>query len=69
MVIWTYSPYYLASETISQVATDFIDTLRAIIHHCLAPGAGGYTPSDFPEANLDQKELDDLLDEFSEVIE
>jgi amino acid adenylation domain-containing protein/non-ribosomal peptide synthase protein (TIGR01720 family) len=66
-VTWTYSPHYHDSETITQVASDFIEALRAIIHHCLAPDAGGYTPSDFPEANLDQKALDDLMDEFSEV--
>jgi len=68
-VIWTYSPHHHDSETITHVAADFIETLRAIIHHCLAPDAGGYTPSDFPEANLDQKALDDLLDEFGEVID
>ena len=67
--IWTYSPHYHDSETIIRVATNFIEALQAIIHHCLAPDAGGYTPSDFPEANLNQKALDDLLDEFSEEIE
>ena len=51
------------------MTTDFIEALGAMIRHCLAPDAGGYTPSDFPEANLDQKALDDLLDEFSEEIE
>ncbi len=68
-VTFTYSPHYLDSGTITQLATDFIEILRAMIQHCLAPDAGGSTPSDFPEANLDQKALDDLLDEFSEVIE
>jgi amino acid adenylation domain-containing protein/non-ribosomal peptide synthase protein (TIGR01720 family) len=68
-VTWTYSPHYHDSETITQVAADFIKTLGALIHHCLTPDAGGYSPSDFPEANLDQRALDDLLDEFSEEIE
>jgi non-ribosomal peptide synthase protein (TIGR01720 family) len=68
-VTWTYCPHHHDSETIQQVATDFIEALGAMIRHCLAPGAGSYTPSDFPEANLDQKALDELLDEFSEEIE
>jgi non-ribosomal peptide synthase protein (TIGR01720 family) len=65
-VTWIYCQHYHDSETITRVATDFIEALRGIIHHCLAPDAGGYTPSDYPEANLDQEALDDLLDEFSE---
>jgi amino acid adenylation domain-containing protein/non-ribosomal peptide synthase protein (TIGR01720 family) len=69
VVTWTHCPHYHDPETITQVATDFIEALGAMIRHCLAPDAGGYTPSDFPEANLDQKGLDDLLDEFSEEIE
>jgi amino acid adenylation domain-containing protein/non-ribosomal peptide synthase protein (TIGR01720 family) len=35
-----------------------------LIDHCTAEGSGGYTPSDFPEAGLDQSELDDLLAEL-----
>ena len=68
-VTWTYCPHYHDPETISQVAVDFIEALGAMIRHCLAPDAGSYTPSDFPEANLDQKGLDELLDEFSEEID
>jgi amino acid adenylation domain-containing protein/non-ribosomal peptide synthase protein (TIGR01720 family) len=32
--------------------------LRAVIAHCLAPGAGAYTPSDFPLARTTQAQLD-----------
>jgi len=28
---------------------------RSLISHCQSPEAGGYTPSDFPAANLSQK--------------
>src|SRR5262249_9098367 len=32
-----------------------------LIEHCRSPGAGGYVPSDFPLAGLDQPGLDRLL--------
>ena len=35
-------------ETIAQLAGGFEQNLRALIDHCLRPGAGGHTPSDFP---------------------
>jgi microcystin synthetase protein McyA len=35
-----------------------------LIEHCLSPDAGGYTPSDFPVAQLNQQELDDILAEI-----
>jgi microcystin synthetase protein McyA len=31
-----------------------------LIDHCLSPEAGGFTPSDFPLADLDQQQLDQL---------
>ena len=33
-------------------------SLGLLVEHCCAPGAGGYTPSDFPLAGLDQAALD-----------
>ncbi len=42
---------------------------REIIEHCRGEEAGGFTPSDFPDADLTQKELDELLDELSDYAE
>ena len=36
-------------------------SLDQLIDHCLQTGPGGYTPSDFTAADLDQRELDKLL--------
>ena len=36
--------------------------LYRIITHCTSHQAGGATPSDFPDAGLDQQELDELLE-------
>lgn len=62
---WTYSRNVHRRETIETLAGDFIAALRAIIAHCLSPDAGGYTPSDFPEAQLSQEELDNLISEIA----
>ena len=66
---WIYSKNYFRPETIENLAHGFIRYLRAVIEHCTMPKTYGYTPSDFPGANLNQKALDDLLDEFGEEIE
>lgn len=46
---------------IKQVAGFFIDELRNLIAHCRSPQVVGYTPSDFPSANLSQAELDTIV--------
>jgi amino acid adenylation domain-containing protein/non-ribosomal peptide synthase protein (TIGR01720 family) len=58
---WTYSESVHRKATVERLARNFMDELRAIITHCKAPEAGGFTPSDFPTANLNQKELDKFL--------
>ena len=58
---WIYSRNIHRRQTIESLGQRFIQALRALIAHCQSPGAGGYTPSDFPEADLSQAELDDLL--------
>jgi non-ribosomal peptide synthase protein (TIGR01720 family) len=58
---WTYSRNFHRRTTIDRLATSFIEALQGLIAHCQSPGAGGYTPSDFPEAGLSQAELDHLL--------
>ncbi|HWN40910.1 MAG TPA: condensation domain-containing protein, partial [Thermoanaerobaculia bacterium] len=60
-VNWAYGGNRHRRETIERVAESFLASLRKLIAHCLAPDAGGFTPSDFPAAALDQKSLDRLL--------
>ena len=57
---WSYSSKAHRRETIAALADAYVFALRGIIAHCAAPGAGGFTPSDFPLAQLDQKEVDQL---------
>ncbi|MFN7945817.1 MAG: amino acid adenylation domain-containing protein [Blastocatellia bacterium] len=58
---FSYSEQLHRRETIERLAADFMTALRTLIAHCLAPDAGGYTPSDFALARLDQKKLDKVL--------
>ena len=58
---WGYSETVHQRSTIERLAEDFMDALRSLISHCSSPSVGAYTPSDFPEAGLDQQELDKLI--------
>ncbi len=63
----TYSANVHALASIERVAARFAEALRALLAHCLSPEAGGYTPSDFPDANLTQEELDIVLETLDEA--
>lgn len=58
---WTYSAAIHQEVTVSNLAENFIKALLQLIAHCQSPEAGGYTPSDFPKANVSQKDLERLL--------
>ncbi len=60
-VSWQYSENLHWRDTIEKLAQSFIAALQSIVAHCQAPEAGGFTPSDFPEAALSQRELDKFL--------
>ncbi len=60
---WRYSENLHRRSTIERLAESFLEALRAIIVHCQSPEVGGYTPSDFSLAQLDQHELERVFDE------
>lgn len=66
---WRYSENLHRRATIEALAERFMAALKALIKHCLSAEVRGYTPSDFPEAQLSQRELDDLIAELSEPLE
>jgi amino acid adenylation domain-containing protein/non-ribosomal peptide synthase protein (TIGR01720 family) len=63
-VEWTYSERAHHHATVERLAESYLAHLRALIAHCLSAEAGGFTPSDFPEAGLSQAELDDIVGEL-----
>jgi len=68
LVRWTYNKNIYTHEIIQQLADYYLEALRALINHCVSPESGGYTPSDFPQAGLNQQELDDLVSELSATL-
>ena len=58
---WTYSEQIHQRNTIERLAQGFVGALRSLITHCQSPEAGGYTPSDFQKAKVNQKDLDRLF--------
>ncbi|WP_162794793.1 condensation domain-containing protein, partial [Nonomuraea lactucae] len=58
---WHYSTTRHRPETIERVANAHAQAVTELVSHCLSPEAGGYTPSDFPLAGLDQGTLDALV--------
>jgi non-ribosomal peptide synthase protein (TIGR01720 family) len=62
-LVWTYSAQVHQRAIIERLAEGYVEALRALIAHCQSPAAGGYTPSDFPLAQLDQDELERVFEE------
>jgi non-ribosomal peptide synthase protein (TIGR01720 family) len=58
---WGYSRGAHREETVGRAARWMAEELRALVAHCGEEGAGGFTPSDFPAAELSQQELDNFL--------
>ncbi|WP_236144696.1 condensation domain-containing protein [Nostoc sp. CMAA1605] len=63
-VRWSYSSHIHQRSTVESLAQKYLQALLNLIEHCLSPTVGGYTPSDFPVANLNQDELDEILAEI-----
>lgn len=57
---WTYSESIHRRESIENLATGFIESLRSLIQYCQSPDAGGCTPSDFAEFKWSQWSQNDL---------
>lgn len=58
---WRYSKNCHGADTVARLADQYMEQLHAIVEHC-SSGHFGYTPSDFPLANLSQSEVDQLAD-------
>ena len=60
-VLWTFSENVYRRPTVERLAESYLASLRALIAHCMSREATSYTPADFPDAGLTQKELDLLV--------
>ncbi|MRH99224.1 hypothetical protein GH721_01650 [Kriegella sp. EG-1] len=60
---WSYSSDLYKESTIKALSLNLENNLKMLIDYCLKK-EGSYTPSDFPEANLSQEDLDNLMNQF-----
>ncbi|MEA5617543.1 amino acid adenylation domain-containing protein [Cronbergia sp. UHCC 0137] len=61
---WTYSQKLHQLQTITTLADNYQKILISLIQHCVTPDISGFTPSDFPQMDFTQDELDKLLAEL-----
>ncbi|SDM57375.1 non-ribosomal peptide synthetase [Allokutzneria albata] len=66
---WTYSPSVHHEHTVTALAEGMANGVRDLVRHCVEPGAGGCTPSDFPLAALDQAALDRIVGADRDVVD
>ena len=62
---WAYSADRHRRETVEGLARGFFAAIETLIEHCRMPGAGAYTPSDFPDADLGDDDFASLMDRLS----
>ncbi|NNJ08436.1 amino acid adenylation domain-containing protein, partial [Streptomyces sp. PKU-MA01144] len=68
-VDWIHAPAVHRTATVRRLADAFLAALRGLVEHCLRPGNGGATPSDFPLARLDQATVDRIAGDGRDVEE
>ncbi|MBV9772838.1 MAG: amino acid adenylation domain-containing protein, partial [Gemmatimonadetes bacterium] len=61
---WEYGSRAHLPETVRRLASRCLAELRALIAHCASGEEAGYTPSDFPLADLDEATLAMLEEDF-----
>lgn len=61
---WTYSQTLHHPDTVESLMQGMATALRSLINHGLSGEIDRYTPSDFPEAELTQVELDKVFEEI-----
>ncbi len=60
-VKWTYSPFIYHASTIEMLAQAFLAALRDLLECCQSSGFDRYAPSDFPQAQLNSQQLEDVF--------
>jgi non-ribosomal peptide synthase protein (TIGR01720 family) len=64
-VDWLYSDRVIDESIVAALADRYRDALEELIAHCISRDTGGYTPSDFPEAQISQQDLESVLKQLT----
>ena len=62
---FSYSDQFHKPETIQNLIELFKNSLHQVIEHCSLRETSEYSPSDFPEVELNQDDLDNLLNQIN----
>ncbi|HWF87706.1 MAG TPA: amino acid adenylation domain-containing protein, partial [Pyrinomonadaceae bacterium] len=62
--VWNYSENVHRRSTVERLANDFIDALRALVRHCQERDPAVYSPDDFPDVELSEHQLENVLAEL-----
>ena len=68
-VSWAWPSTLLSEDAVRDLAEEWFQALKALVRHAAEPGAGGYTPSDFPLVSLTQTQIDRLQTEHPKIEE
>jgi non-ribosomal peptide synthase protein (TIGR01720 family) len=63
-VAWHYCEQVHLRSTVERLVGAFIDALRVIIGHSQSSTVRGYTPSDFPDVELSQEQIEKIISEM-----
>ena len=63
---WRYDTQIYRSDTLQTFANGYLSALKTIIAHCTSTVSSSFTPSDFPDADLSQAELDDFIGQLTQ---
>jgi non-ribosomal peptide synthase protein (TIGR01720 family) len=64
VVAWGFSGRRYKRQTILELGEAYLAMLTTYIRHCVAQEIGRYTPSDFPDIDIDQGTLDHIFEEI-----
>ncbi|ESA38545.1 amino acid adenylation domain protein [Leptolyngbya sp. Heron Island J] len=64
-VNWRYDTKIHRPDTLETLANQYLSALKSLIVQCSDTDSGGFTPSDFPDAEFNQSELDDFIGQLT----
>jgi non-ribosomal peptide synthase protein (TIGR01720 family) len=59
---WSFDERVHDASAVQKFAEVFSEQLKNLVQHCVSSDGSAYSPSDFPEAEVNQEELDKFLD-------
>ena len=62
---WRYDTKIHRPDTLQTLAEQYLSALKSLIAQCSDADSGGFTPSDFPDADFSQTELDDFIGQLT----